>query len=197
MNLPPGLLETALGFLEVGDLCRARSVCSQWKNLRGFWEELVLPKNEASPKLNMCSLKHVQILTMISNVTFPLENLTTMTNLVKLDMSWCTRLRDCDLALIQAPQLRVLIVRCCNLITNDGLACLSSLTNLERLNLSCCEKVTDAGLVHIAGLKTLVELDVSGIKGVTNKGLQHLAALTDFSLATVWCTWHGWGSSGS
>ena len=57
-----------------------------------------------------------------------------------------------------------------------GLAALTRLTGLQRLDLSCTE-VTDVGLVHLAQLTALHELNLWETE-VTDAGLAHLIALT-------------------
>lgn len=57
-----------------------------------------------------------------------------------------------------------------NLLTDDGLAGLSSLKNLQHLRLSWSPGVTDAGLVHLECLPMLRYLDTSNT-GVTSVGL--------------------------
>jgi len=55
-----------------------------------------------------------------------------------------------------------------------GLARLTTLVNLARLDLSWCAGVTDAGLAYLRGLVRLVELDLRGCARVTARGVQSL-----------------------
>src|SRR5207249_6879954 len=60
-------------------------------------------------------------------------------------------------------------------ITDDGLAVVADLKDLENVNLAY-SKVTDQGLKHLAGLKKLKILDLEGCN-VTDEGLAQLSGL--------------------
>jgi len=60
-------------------------------------------------------------------------------------------------------------------IGDDGLSELSTLSNLENLNIGFTG-ITDDGLIHLAKLHRLKELHVNGTR-VTNAGMEHLLAL--------------------
>ena len=63
-------------------------------------------------------------------------------------------------------------------ITDDGLAQLNDLTNLQYLNLSLCENITDDGLAHLKNLTNLETLYLGGPK-ITDAGLVYLKELTN------------------
>ena len=62
-------------------------------------------------------------------------------------------------------------------VTDTGLAQLSGLTGLQRLNLSYCRSVTDAGMAHLSGLVGLQHLEISCYANVTDAGLAHVSWL--------------------
>ena len=69
-------------------------------------------------------------------------------------------------------------------VTDDQLACLGALADLESLNLHGAS-VTDAGLVHLTELKNLHTLTLHG-RSITDEGLAHLKSmesLTSLGLA--------------
>jgi hypothetical protein len=83
---------------------------------------------------------------------------------------------DDDLAcLTSLPELRFLGLTD-TAITDDGLRLLRGLANLEELALAS-PGVTDAGLVHLKDARNLKELSL-GCPGVTDAGLGHLERLT-------------------
>ncbi|MCL1890309.1 MAG: FHIPEP family type III secretion protein, partial [Desulfovibrionaceae bacterium] len=63
-------------------------------------------------------------------------------------------------------------------ITDAGLTHLSGLTRLRKLDLSGATEITDAGLARLSGLTRLRKLDLSGATGITDAGLAHLSGLT-------------------
>lgn len=82
---------------------------------------------------------------------------------------------------VAAPLLRWLSLRDCARITDDGVAALANLAQLESLDLRGCIRVTDAAIDHLACLGELTRLDLSGCGQVTDAGLAALAALRDLS----------------
>lgn len=61
-------------------------------------------------------------------------------------------------------------------VTDEDLSCLSSLPDLERLDLRAT-RITDAGLVHLKGCPRLRSLTLISVSGVTDAGLEHLKGL--------------------
>ncbi len=86
-----------------------------------------------------------------------------------------TRLTDDKLQAItvRVPRLRHLITDGSTRVTDAGLACLSRLNNLQRLDLEW-SGVTDAGLPSIAAVRTLRWVDLGFCDGVTPQGLAYL-----------------------
>ncbi len=70
-------------------------------------------------------------------------------------------------------QLQKLDLNWCKKITDEGLVHIKDLVNLRKLNLWSCEKLTDKGLIHIKGLINLQELDLSWCSNI-NKGFVYL-----------------------
>jgi hypothetical protein len=75
--------------------------------------------------------------------------------------SWCRSLADAYWVKLNSRQ-----------VTDEAIACLNNLTNLESLSLEGTQ-VTDAGLVYIEGLTKLRHLSLGNTQ-VSDNGLQHL-----------------------
>ena len=73
------------------------------------------------------------------------------------------------------PQLLELNLSSCD-ISNDGLAWLTALTRLERLDISYCNRITDIGLKPLKELPKLTYLDVQGCVKLTNAGLNRFGS---------------------
>lgn len=87
------------------------------------------------------------------------------------------QITDADLRHLRSfPRLNHLVLKNCRQITDEGLAELSGLANLQYLYLNDTP-VTDAGLVHLAGLSRLEELSLTHTQ-VTGPGLVQLSGLT-------------------
>lgn len=134
-------------------------------------------------------LIHLQTLDMercvgISDTGFQI--LSHLTNLTTLKLS-STKIGDCGLAAVgQLTTLQMLILRNCQLITNNGIRHLASLCVLQELNLRGCDGLTDLCLTHVAFLTRLETLILLGITAITNAGvssLRHLSALQTLNLA--------------
>jgi hypothetical protein len=71
-------------------------------------------------------------------------------------------------------------------MTDSGLARVSRLRGLTRLNLDGCQRLSDDGLLHLASMPQLEDLDLSGYHSpLTDRGLavlEHLPALRHFQL---------------
>ena len=63
-----------------------------------------------------------------------------------------------------------------NFVTDEGLAVVARLPNLQFLNVSNCRSITDVGLRHVKDLKKLRTLRVSGTS-ISDEGLQHFYGL--------------------
>ena len=73
-------------------------------------------------------------------------------------------------------------------VTDDGLAHIQSLTQLQSLNLSRCRNLTDAGLAHLKPLTQLQSLNLTSCRNLTDDGLAHLRPLTQLqSLNLYYC----------
>ncbi|CUG20266.1 receptor-type protein kinase, putative [Bodo saltans] len=74
--------------------------------------------------------------------------------------------------------LRRLHLICCSELTDRGLASISTLTQLEALDVGACWGVTDAGLLVLAAsLRRLQRLRLACCAKVSNNGLLHLATI--------------------
>lgn len=62
-------------------------------------------------------------------------------------------------------------------ITDCGVAKLSSLQNLQFLNLNACRHITDASAASIASLLQLQHLNLQHCNKVTHVGIAHLLSL--------------------
>ncbi|XAR70851.1 hypothetical protein NMG60_11027883 [Bertholletia excelsa] len=86
------------------------------------------------------------------------------TNLLSLDLGRCTRVSDVALEAIgQANSLQVLNLEACWLITDRGLASLSSgplSKTLKKLVIAECDRITDKGLWHLREFSCLEELSL-------------------------------------
>jgi serine/threonine protein kinase/Leucine-rich repeat (LRR) protein len=102
-----------------------------------------------------------------------LEHLQRLKNLTSLGLDG-TQVTDDGLEKIRPMTwLRGLVLNRCSRITNDGLAHLTALTDLQDLQLTGTN-VTDAGLKHLKGLTNLTVLYLGGTK-VTAEGVAALS----------------------
>jgi len=135
-----------------------------------------------------------------------LQQATSLTPLVGLDLELCRRLDDSSFRFLtgakqltvlvaagtsvsenglreisQMPSLRALDLEVCNNVTDSACAVIGTMMQLRGLNLKKTgfEKtmISNSGLEKLSGLAKLEFLDVSGNR-VTNDGLQHLQPLT-------------------
>jgi hypothetical protein len=97
---------------------------------------------------------------------------------LKLRLAVITDAGLASLSTLTGLQHVQLTLSCCNKITDAGLASLSTLTGLQQLDLSACDKITDAGLASLSTLTGLQQLDLSGCNKITDAGLVSLSALT-------------------
>ena len=88
-------------------------------------------------------------------------------------------LTDLDLFYISKARNKLISLDCgaCHHITDEGLAHLKALANLQNLELPDCEEITDAGLAHIGTMYSLLSLDLSEGGLITDEGLVHLSSL--------------------
>jgi len=134
-----------------------------------------------------------------------LQQATSLTTLVGLDLELCRRLDDSSFKLLagskqltvlvaagtslsehglreisKVPSLKALDLEVCNNVTDSACAVIGTMKQLRGLNLKKTgfEKtmISNAGLAKLSGLAKLEFLNVSGNK-VTNDGLQHLQPL--------------------
>ena len=71
-------------------------------------------------------------------------------------------------------------------ITDEGLAALAALPELEHLHIAGCDQLTDEGLVHLSALPKLEVLGVGGCKQITDRGIVHLKKLTGLRQLWLW-----------
>ncbi len=110
--------------------------------------------------------------------------------------------------LSQMPQIKILGLRRCSLLTDAGFAALSHLIGLERalflytnisneglaahsplttlrvLDLRGCVRIGNAGMVHLAGLVNFVDLKMRS-PSIYDTGLAHLAGMTKMRYLTL------------
>ena len=83
----------------------------------------------------------------------------------------CNRLSTSDADMVHLSGIHTLVMRGCNLVTDEGL---SHLSGIHTLYMDDCKLVTDTGLAHLCGIHTLT---MEGCKLVTNAGLAHLSGI--------------------
>lgn len=96
------------------------------------------------------------------------------------------RITDAGLVQIsEMPKLQILCLHAMKNITDDGLAHLSKLRSLKKLNIGGSQ-VTDRGLASLSQIKTLEYLDLpQDQKGITDKGLAHLGTLPNLKHLSI------------
>jgi len=93
-------------------------------------------------------------------------------------MCWKNTTDDALAAIMPLPELQSLQLCYSRRLTDDGLTHLQALPKLQHLALRGCLEVTDAGLEHLKSLSTLQRLDIiSWYSRLTDNGLVHVAAL--------------------
>jgi len=99
-----------------------------------------------------------------------------MTNLRKLDVSFCSKVTDTGLAYVQGltslQDLRLNRIG----VTDAGMVHLKGLTNLQNLEVWDTQ-ITDAGLVHCKGMTKLQSLNLRNTQ-ITDAGLANLNELS-------------------
>ncbi len=86
-------------------------------------------------------------------------------------------------ALRNHPEMEELELRE-TLITDAGLAYISGMHKLQRLDLSVLSGVTDAGLIHLRRLKELQSLSLNGTN-VSGTGLEHLSQMNSLTALSL------------
>jgi len=96
------------------------------------------------------------------------------------------RITDAGLVQIsEMPKLQILCLHEMKNITDDGLAHLSKLRSLKKLNIGGSQ-VTDRGLAYLSQIKTLEYLDLpQDQKGITDNGLAHLGTLSNLKHLSI------------
>jgi len=93
-----------------------------------------------------------------------------------------------DVGMVQIsemPKLQILCLHEMKNITDDGLAHLSKLRSLKKLNIGGSQ-VTDRGLAYLSQIKTLEHLDLpQRQKGITDKGLAYLGTLPNLKYLSI------------
>ena len=99
--------------------------------------------------------------------------------ITQLDLSECGSISDDGLAHLRGmPELQQLDLGGCSRLTDAGLAHLRGMSAMQKLNLSRCPMVTDAGLAHLGDMKGMQQLDLSHCWRITDSGLVHLHDMT-------------------
>jgi hypothetical protein len=99
------------------------------------------------------------------------------------------RISDAGLVHIsQMPKLEILCLHGMKNITDEGIAYLTKMPSLRRLNIASSQ-VTDRGLEYLSQIKTLECLELpQNQKGITDKGLEYLSRLSnlkDLSISRI------------
>lgn len=185
-------MQTVFHFLQVEDVCMARSVCKIWSTMRANWqvvkngelrEALRLADRSRVRELNLCSsdladmhtahkFAHVKKLTLIFSQVTDEMLLNLDFDLHSLNLCFCRRVTHATFAARKWPNLQ-----CVNLgfttMNDEALSFLpSSLVSLE----ATWSKFTDAGMVYVARLLNLETLGLRNCE-VTDAGLSHLSKL--------------------
>lgn len=85
----------------------------------------------------------------------------------------------------EMPKLEILCLHAMKYITDGGLAHLSKLRSLKKLNIGGSQ-VTDRGLAYLSQIKTLEHLGLpQDQKGITDKGLAHLGTLPNLKHLSI------------
>ena len=102
-----------------------------------------------------------------------------------LDLSsFGNKVTDEELKLIKSlSHIKKLVIQS-DIITDEGLAAISSLANLEHLNLSECRQITDKGIAAISSLANLEHLNLSRCEKITDEGLAAIRNLPTLSILT-------------
>jgi hypothetical protein len=82
-----------------------------------------------------------------------------------------------NLASIQLPNLKILMLGYCYNITNDGLRYAAKLKTLENLSLMGCVGIDDNGLQYLVEMPSLERLDLRGCPNITDQGIIILAKM--------------------
>jgi len=82
-----------------------------------------------------------------------------------------------NLASIQLPNLKVLMLGYCYNITNNGLRYVARLKTLENLSLMACVGIDDNGLQYLVELSSLQRLDLRGCSNITDRGIMILSKM--------------------
>ena len=109
-----------------------------------------------------------------------LKNILGLTNLERLDLSYCDITDNGLINLTGLINLKYLFLRGCK-ISNVGLIYLNHLTNLLFLDLSCIENISALGLEQLNGLTNLNSLHLWNCTSINNDGLQHITGLPNLT----------------
>jgi len=121
-------------------------------------------------------MKRLKILNIGVNplATDPQLERRNLPSIAMIDSSNWSRTSVTDLSSLSSlVDLEELDISGCSYVTSNGISSISSLTKLRRLNLSGCRKIDNDGLNHICGLVNLQELNVSWCPKVTVQGLDN------------------------
>lgn len=116
-----------------------------------------------------------------------LAELTNLTNLTSLRLSWCNKITDQGLrAFSNLSKLNFLSLKGCEKISDNGLFALTNLTNLTHLDLEWNRKITDQGVIALTNLTNLTFLSISHeIKANGSSDLAQLASLNPWNNLTL------------
>jgi hypothetical protein len=82
-----------------------------------------------------------------------------------------------NLASIQLPNLKILMLGYCYNITNNGLRYAAKLKTIENLSLMACTGIDDNGLQYLVEMPSLERLDLRGCPNITDQGIMVLAKM--------------------
>jgi len=90
----------------------------------------------------------------------------TAREIVELHLGGCLGITDVTLRFVSShwPRLSKLNLERCDKISDQGVACLSVLTQLRRLNLAHCLEVSDSGVAPLRSLTQLQHLALEGTR---------------------------------
>ncbi|KAG1655240.1 hypothetical protein FOA52_007972 [Chlamydomonas sp. UWO 241] len=166
-SLTVGILQAIVGRLGGSESKGLRSVCRHWRNVVDHHLEALTPSE-------------LQAKVLVSR--FP--------NLKSLHLTNCSNIRNRSLLIISRAGLALHTLTlgddvCRPWVTNEGLACIATMTSLTALNLHECNGVTNNGLNALTNLPCLSALSLKGCRKLTNGAFETLAchpALTELNL---------------
>nr|GMC65139.1 putative adenylate cyclase regulatory protein isoform X3 [Ipomoea batatas] len=102
-----------------------------------------------------------------------MQCLSSLVNLVKLDLERCPRIHGGLVHIEGLTRLESLTIRCCKCIVDSDMKSLAGLVNLKQLQTPCVN-ITDSGVFYLKGLRKLVLLNMEGCH-ITAACLEYLS----------------------